>query len=110
MTMTAALIARLIAQADRHRPVEQRDRNGERPAPSGTRGSRTRGGREDLNAADRVRKPIEGRTRCSPIWPSTQFVDLGAVSCRGGDVVLTGLGNALANAAVAMSSDAEDKD
>lgn len=40
----------------------------------------------------------------------SRFIDLGAVTCRGGDVVLTGLGNALASAAATMSSDDEDLD
>jgi hypothetical protein len=40
----------------------------------------------------------------------TQFVDLGAVTVGGGNVVLTGLGSALASAADAMSSDDEDLD
>lgn len=40
----------------------------------------------------------------------TQFVDLGAVAVGGGNVVLTGLGSALASAADAMSSDDEDLD
>jgi hypothetical protein len=40
----------------------------------------------------------------------TQFADIGAVSCRDGNVVLTGLGGALASAAAAMSADDEDLD
>lgn len=40
----------------------------------------------------------------------TQFADIGAVTVQGGNVVLTGLGNALASAAAAMSSDDEDLD
>jgi hypothetical protein len=38
----------------------------------------------------------------------TQFADLGAVTCRGGEVVLTALRNALASAAAVMSSDEEE--
>ena len=38
----------------------------------------------------------------------TRFADLGAVTCHGGEVVLTGLGTALASAAAVMSSDDED--
>jgi hypothetical protein len=38
----------------------------------------------------------------------TQFVDLGALTCRDGEVVLTGLGNALASAAAVMSHDDDD--
>ncbi len=40
----------------------------------------------------------------------TQFVNLGAVTCHDGDVVLTGLGGALASAAAVMSGDDEDLD
>ena len=40
----------------------------------------------------------------------TQFVDLGAVTCHDGEVVLTGLGGALASAAAVMSGDDEDLD
>lgn len=40
----------------------------------------------------------------------TRFVDLGAVTCHDGEVVLTGLGNALASAAAVMSSDDDDLD
>jgi hypothetical protein len=37
----------------------------------------------------------------------TQFADIGALTMRDGDVILTGLGNALASAAVAMASDGD---
>ena len=40
----------------------------------------------------------------------TQFADIGAVACREGNVVLTELGNALASAAAATSSDDVDLD
>jgi hypothetical protein len=40
----------------------------------------------------------------------THFGDIGAVACREGNVVLTELGNALASAAAAMSSDDVDLD
>jgi hypothetical protein len=40
----------------------------------------------------------------------TQFVDLGAVTCHDAEVVLTGLGGALASAAAVMSREDEDLD
>ncbi len=38
----------------------------------------------------------------------TPFVDLGAVTCHDGEVILAGLGNALSSAAAVMSSDDDD--
>jgi hypothetical protein len=35
----------------------------------------------------------------------TQFADIGTLTCQDANVVLTGLGNALASAAAVMSSD-----